>query len=126
MQKLASSAIATIQQFAAQMGIEAFEAEDHAYSFDFENSGRLSMVAGQGDVIILSLTGKLLLEDLRGYAMAMQGGGHLPERDLLIHVGLNKVGQPVLALRCDRRRFDLSYLVQSFEVLAARMVQAQA
>ncbi len=121
MAHLSPSVAATIRQFADHMDIEAFEATDGAYSFNFERSGRLSIVAAQDDAVVVSLTASVIIEDMIGYASHAARGGHLPERGMLLHTGINRAGQPVLAVRTTTRGFDMPFLQQSFEILSQRL-----
>lgn len=121
MAKLGSSAQATVRQFAGQMDIEAYEAPDGAYSFDFERSGRLSILASDEGTVIVSLTARLLLGDIRGYARLAGLGGYDRDRDQLVHCGMNKSDQPVLAVQCDPSGFSLPWLTESFTLLSGRL-----
>jgi hypothetical protein len=121
MPKLGSSAQATVRQFAGQMDIDAYEAPDGAYSFDFERSGRLSILASDEGMVIVSLTGRILLGDIRGYARLASLGGYDQGRDRLVHCGLNRSDQPVLAVQCDPPAFSLPWLTESFAMLSGRL-----
>lgn len=121
MARLGSSAQATIRQFAGQMELEPYEAPDGAYSFEFERSGRLSIVASEDGPIVISLTSRLLLGDLRGYARLAALGGYDAGRDLMVHCGLNRSGQPVLAVRSDPREFSLPHLLECQALLTDRL-----
>jgi hypothetical protein len=121
MPRLGASAQATVEQFASQMDIQAYEAPDGAYSFDFERRGRFSVLANEEGEIVLSLTARILLSDLRGYAQLAQLGGYDRDRDLLVHCGLNRSGQPVLALRTEARTFSLPVLLEALEILSHRL-----
>lgn len=123
MAKLGSSAVATVRQFAGQMDIEAYEAPDGAYSFDFEQSGRLSILANDEGQVIVSLTGRIFLGDLRGFARLASLGGYDRDRDALVHCGVNRAGQPVLAQRCEPVAFSLPQLLESFSLLSGRLRQ---
>jgi hypothetical protein len=121
MPKLGASAQSTVQQFAAQMDVEAYEAPDGSYSFDFERSGRFSILTNDEGLVILSLTARVMLGDLRGYAALTKLGGYDRDRDLLVHAGLNRAGQPVLALRTEARAFSLPLLLESLALLSERL-----
>ena len=121
MAKLGMAAQSTVQQFAGQMDIDAYEAPDGAYSFDFEHSGRLSILANEEGQVIISLTGRIILGDLRGFARLAGLGGYDAGRDHLVHCGLNRAGQPVLALRAEQRAFSLPYLTEGMALLSDRM-----
>ena len=121
MPKLGTAAQSTVQQFANQMDIEAYEAPDGSYSFDFERSGRFSILANDEGEVILSLTARVMLGDLRGYASLARLGGYDRNRDLLVHVGLNREGQPVLALRTEPRAFSLPFLMEGLALLSERL-----
>lgn len=121
MSRLGASAQATVQQFANQMDIEAYEAPDGSYSFDFERSGRFSVLANDEGQVILSLTARVMLGDLRGYAQLARLGGYDRDRDLLVYVGLNRTGQPVLALRTEARAFSLPMLLETLSLLSERL-----
>lgn len=121
MPKLGSSAQATVRQFAGQMDIDAYEAPDGAYSFDFERSGRLSILASDEGMVIVSLTARLILGDIRGYARLAKLGGYDRDRDQVVHSGLNRSDQPVLAVRCEAAAFSLPWLTASFALLSGRL-----
>lgn len=121
MARLGASAQATVRQFARQMDVDAYEAPDGAYSFDFEQSGRLSILATDEGEVIVSLTGRIILGDLRGFAALAGLGGYDRDQDRLVHVGLNRAGQPVLALRSEPMAFALPDLTQGFSLLSERM-----
>lgn len=121
MARLGSSALATVRQFAKQMDVDAYEAPDGAYSFDFEHSGRLSILANDEGQVIVSLTGRIILGDLRGFAGLAALGGYDVDRDELVHSGLNRSGQPVLALRSDPVAFSLPRLTEFFALLSGQM-----
>jgi hypothetical protein len=121
MPKLGAAAQSTVQQFASQMDIEAYEAPDGSYSFDFERSGRFSILANDEGQVILSLTARVMLGDLRGYAALAKLGGYDRDRDLLVHCGLNRTGQPVLALRSEARAFSLPRLLDGLSILSERL-----
>lgn len=121
MAKLGAAALSTVKQFAGQMDVDAYEAPDGAYSFDFEQSGRLSILASDEGQVIVSLTGRIVLGDLRGFARLASLGGYDIERDEMVHSGLNRSGQPVLALRADPVAFSLPQLTEAFTLLSGRM-----
>jgi hypothetical protein len=121
MARLGASAEATVRQFAGQMDVEAYEAPDGAYSFVLEQSGRLSILATDEGEMIVSLTGRVLLGDLRGYTRLATLGGYDADRDLLVHCGMNRAGQPVLALRTDARAFSLPTLLDNVALLSDRL-----
>lgn len=121
MAKLGSSAVATVRQFAAQMDIDAYEAPDGAYSFDFERSGRLSILTSDEGRVIVSLTARVVLGDIRGYARLAVLGGYDQDRDQLIHCGLNRSDQAVLAVQCDSPDFSLPWLTESLTLLSGRL-----
>jgi hypothetical protein len=121
MPKLGASAQSTVQQFAAQMDVQAYEAPDGSYSFDFERSGRFSILTNDEGQVILSLTARVMLGDLRGYAALARMGGYDRDRDLVVHCGLNRAGQPVLALRSEARAFSLPLLLESLALMSERL-----
>lgn len=121
MPQLNASAAATVRQFAQQMDVEPFEAPDGSFSFDFERSGRFSIIAAPDGTVVLTLTGKIIIEDLMGYAGHVGRGGWDPRRGTLLHCGLTKAGQPVLAVRSSARRFDLPTLQQTLEAMVGQM-----
>ena len=121
MPRLGASAQSTVQQFASQMDVEAYEAPDGSYSFDFERSGRFSILTNDEGQVLLSLTARVMLGDLRGYAALARMGGYDRDRDLLVHAGLNRTGQPVLALRTEARAFSLPLLLESLALLSERL-----
>lgn len=121
MAKLGSAAQSTVRQFAGQMDVDAYEAPDGAYSFDFEQSGRLSILANDEGQVIVSLTGRIILGDLRGFAMLAALGGYDRDRDVVVHCGMNRSGQPVLALRAEPVSFSLPVLTEAFSNLSGRM-----
>lgn len=121
MAKLGSSAHGTVRQFAGQMDIDAYEAPDGAYSFDFERSGRLSILASEEGTVIVSLTARIHLGDLRGFARLAALGGYDRDRDQLVHCGMNRSDQPVLAVQCDPTGFSLPWLTESFSLLSGRL-----
>lgn len=123
MSELSSSAQATVRQFALQMELEPYQANDGSYSFQFENSGRLSILAGEDNRIIVSLTSKILADDIRGYAVLMPAAGYSAESDTLFHVGANRAGQPVLAEKMLPETFNLPNLEQSFSRLVERLAR---
>ena len=121
MARLGSSAQATVRQFAGQMDIDAYEAPDGAFSFALDQSGRLSIVGSEDGQIVVSLTGRILLGDLRGQARLAALGGYDAGRDLLLHCGMNRAGQPVLARRSDPRDFSLPQLLETVALLTDRL-----
>lgn len=121
MTRLSSHAASTVRQFASAMDVDPFEAPDGSFSFAFERSGRLSVVAGNDGVIVISLTGRLLLEGLAAMALHAGRGGHDPRTGRVVQTGVTRAGQPVLMLRQPERGFDLPTLQKGFEYLAARI-----
>ena len=117
--KLPAPAIGTIQHFAEQMGTSAYEAPDGSFSFVFSESGRLTIAAADDNYIAVTLTSPLLFEDLEGIALLLPMGGFRPELDHVVHVGLNKAGQGVLAVKAESTDFDLPFLERSMSVLSS-------
>ena len=117
MTRLSPPAIGTIQQFAQSMDVTAYEAPDGAYSFDFETNGRLSISGAEDDKVVVSLTSRLLFEDMRGFAVLMPLAGYRAEIDEIVHVGLNKAGQGMLGVKTAVNSFNLPFLERAFAVM---------
>ena len=125
MPSLPTPAIGTIQQFAQQMELSAYESEDGSYSFEFERSGRLTIIATESDDVIVTLAPRLLFDDLNGMAVLVPLAGYDPERDQITYVGMNRAGQGTLGLKCPAQAFNLPYLEQAFTTLSQKFDQVR-
>lgn len=125
MARLDPSARATVTQFAATMGLAAREADDGSFGFDFAESGRLSILGGaDGEEVLVSLTRRLILEDVAAFARFAGQGGYDPVSDTILSAGLSRADQPVLAVAVAARAFDVPRLDATFELLRARFSAA--
>lgn len=117
MRNLPPHAVNTIQQFAQQMEIEAYQTQDGAFSFEFERSGRFSIVAAEDGQIVVTLTTRLVCDDLRAMALLLPMAGYRADLDQVIQVGLNKTGQGVLGAKTPASDFDLPFMERVFTLL---------
>lgn len=118
MPELSRSAKATVTQFAQDMGLQALQNSDGSFGFDFETSGRLSILApAEGDGVLITLTRRLMLEDVIALGRFSGLGGYHATLDRTIHTGLTKADQPVLAVTLSEQDFSLPGLDAAFAAL---------
>ena len=121
MPRLDSTAEATIQRFAQGMGLSAQAADDGSFGFIFHQAGRLALQGDErGDHVLVSLTRPVMLDDLVPLARLAAMGGHDPSGQGLFQTGINRHGQPVLALALSARGFDLPSLERAVNSLRQR------
>jgi hypothetical protein len=117
---LPRSAQSTVERFAAEMGLPGQPNEDDTFGFDFERSGRLSiMAAPEGNTVLVSLTGRLMLEGPLALARLTQQAGYDPLADRVVQVGLTRAGQGVLTIAIPEQGFDIVALQATFDRLTA-------
>lgn len=108
----------TVSRFAQSMGLDARLNDDGSFGFDFEYSGRLSILSDEtGDMVLISLTHRILLEDVVGLARLAGAAGYNNALGQVLQAGLNKADQPVLTAAVMRREFDLPRLDTTFSAL---------
>lgn len=118
MPTLDNAARDTVARFAQGMGLTARENEDGSFSFDFAESGRLSIAATQDSQhVVVSLTRRILLEDFVPLARIASVSGHDEIGDVMVQAGLTRADQPVLAIAMPPREFDLPRLDAAFGAL---------
>lgn len=123
MPALDDAAIAAVSDFAADMGLGQMLHVKGAFSFDFAEAGRLSVLADDsGQHILVSLTRRIILTDLVGYGRVLRCAGRHATRERLIHAGVTSTGQPVLAIAGPRTGFDRSRLETEFTILREAFV----
>lgn len=111
MPALDASGSDTVARFAQSMGLTAQRNEDDSFGFEFAQSGRLSFQAdNSGDIVLISLTRRILLEDLVPLARLAAMSGHDDLSGVMLHAGLTRAGQPILTAALPRRDFDLPRL----------------
>ena len=117
---LARSAQSTVERFASEMALPVDPGEDGGYGFDFHDTGRLSILsASEGNEILVSLTGRLMLDGPLALARLAQQGGYQGLGDRIVQTGLTRAGQGVLTIAIPERAFDLPTLQQAFDHLVA-------
>jgi hypothetical protein len=121
MPDLPRSAQQAVTAFADDMGLVALVADDGAYSFDFRETGRVSVLAGQTGEVLVSLTRRIILDGLGNLGMlAARARAHGEEGSgRVIHAALNKAEQPVLVLRMRPEDIDRTTLETSVLALDA-------
>ena len=118
MANLDDIAVSVIAEFAADMGLGEIVNVGGAFSFDFERTGRLSILADDtGSRILVSLTRGVMLTDLVGYGRLLGCAGYHPTHEVLIRAGVTPSGQPVLATAGPRIGFDRLRLEREFTIL---------
>jgi hypothetical protein len=118
MPALDPSARAAVGQFAQSMGLTARENDDGSFGFDFADTGRLSITPAQvGDVVLVSLRRRLVLDDLVPLARLAAAGGPDPLEGFVFQPGLTKADQAVLTVAIARCDFDLPRLDAAFLAL---------
>jgi len=118
MPALPHSARSSVERFAESMGLTARENSDGSFGFDFAESGRLSILAAQdGQSVIVSLTRRIMLEDVVPLCRVAAAAGYDAPTDQLIQAGLTKADQPVLAITVPPSEFDLPRLDAAFMTL---------
>jgi len=118
MPDLDPSSARTVADFAQSMGLSSRQNDDGSFGFDFENAGRLSILSDEtGDTVLVSLTRRIIADDVVPLARLAGAAGYIPNVDLLLQAGLNKAGQPVLTTALQRRHFDLPRLDATFAAL---------
>ena len=116
--------VSAVESFAASIGIPAAPDGDGCYSFDFEESGRLSVLASHdGEHVLVSLSRPILLGDLIGTGAALAAGGYDAASGMFLHAGLTRDGRPVLALDAPARGFDFPMLDGAFGTLRAAFAE---
>jgi type III secretion system chaperone SycN len=124
MPTLDPSARSAVGQFAQSMGLTARENDDGSFGFDFDDSGRLSVMAAlEGDAVLVSLRRRLVLDDLEPLARLAAAGGPDPLEGLVFQPGLTKADQAVLTVAIARRDFDLPRLDAAFLALGRAFAQ---
>lgn len=117
---LPRSAQSTIERFAQEMGLPGQPGEDGGFGFDFHDTGRLSIIAApEGSEILVSLTGRLMLEGPLALARLAQQGGYAALGDRMVQTGLTRAGQGMLTVAIPEQGFDLPALQQTFDQLVA-------
>lgn len=118
MPDLPRSVVQAVTSFSDDMGLKALVAEDGAYSFDFRETGRVSVLAAETGEILVSLTRRIILDGLGNLGMlagrARAGGAD----GRIVQAALNKAEQPVLITRLrpeDIDRPTLEMIVQSMD-----------
>ncbi|WP_284262756.1 hypothetical protein [Roseicyclus amphidinii] len=121
MPDLPRSAQQAVTAFADDMGLVALVADDGAYSFDFRETGRVSVLAGQTGEVLVSLTRRIILDGLGNLGM-LAGRARAHGEDgsgRVIQAALNKAEQPVLVLRMRPEEIDRTTLETSVLALDA-------
>lgn len=121
MPDLPRSALQAVHAFAEEMGLGALGADDGAYSFDFRDTGRVSVLAADKGDVLVSLTRRIILEGLGNLGMiagrAVAAGDSV--QGPMMHAALNKAGQPVLIARLRPKEIDRTTLAATVERLDA-------
>lgn len=124
MPRLDPAASSAVEAYAAQMGLRAAPDAAGAYGFEFRETGRLAVLAGEDGAVLVSLTRRVILGDLIGVGALLAAGGHHPGSGLLAQPGLTRSGQPVLTLAFPERGFDLPTLDGAVAALQAMFAEA--
>ncbi len=124
MRRLDPAASSAVEAYAAQMGLRAVPDATGAFSFEFRESGRLSVLAAEDGHVLVSLTRRVILQDLIGLGALLAVGGYHPATALLAQPGLTRAGQPVLTLAFPERGFDLPTLDAGVASLQALFAEA--
>jgi hypothetical protein len=118
MPDLDPAAVSVVAEFAADMNLGEIVKVSGAFSFDFEKTGRLSILSDDtGARILVSLTRGVMLTDLIGYGRLMGCAGYHPTPEILVRAGVTASGQPVLATAGSRIGFDRLRLEKEFTIL---------
>ncbi|WP_163850633.1 hypothetical protein [Pseudooceanicola aestuarii] len=118
MPELSRNARSVVSQFAAGLGLDPVVADDGGAGFEFQTAGRLSFTATQdGDAVVMSLTRKIILEDIVAMGRFAGLGGYHATGDEVIQAGMTRADQPVLALTLPAEAFDLPRLERGFDLL---------
>lgn len=121
MPDLPRSAQQAVTAFADDMGLTALVADDGAYSFDFRETGRVSVLAGQTGEVLVSLTRRIILDGLGNLGM-LAGRARAHGEDgsgRVIQAALNKAEQPVLVQRMRPEEIDRTTLETTVMALDA-------
>lgn len=81
--------IATIRDFAGQLGLQAQAAADGSFTFVFQASGTLTLTPSRSDgrvIVSLARRGRFLDADV--LARVLRQAGHDPGRGRMLHAGL--------------------------------------
>ena len=109
-------AVSAVEEFATSMGVMAVPDDDGAYTFEFSESGRLSMLASEdGARVLVSLTRAVLVTDIIGKGSVMAAGGYNPVTSHMVRPGITSASRPVLAVDCPMRGLDLPTLDAAFQ-----------
>jgi hypothetical protein len=123
---LSRSAQSTVERFSAELGLPGQPNEDGTFGFDFERSGRLSVMAAPEDnSVLVSLTGRLMLEGPLALARLVQQAGYDPLGDRIVQVGLTRAGQGVLVVAIPEQAFDIVALQATFDHLSALQIASE-
>lgn len=123
---LPRSAQSTVERFAAELGLPGQPDEEGGFGFDFQRTGRLSIIAApEGNTVLVSLTGRLMLEGPLALARLIQQAGYQPLTDRVVQVGLTRAGQGVLQIAIPEQAFDIVALQGTFDQLSALSVASE-
>lgn len=121
MPELPRSALQAIAAFAEDMGLAPLVADDGAYSFDFRETGRVSVLADDTGEVLISLTRRIILDGLGNLGiLAGRARARTDEAEgRVLHTALNKAEQPVLITRLRPEQIDRGTLETTVQALDA-------
>lgn len=121
MPDLPRSAQQAVSAFAEDMGLSALVADDGAYSFDFRETGRVSVLSADTGEVLVTVTRRIILDGLGN--LGLLAGRARAHGDLgdgrVIQAALNKAEQPVLVARLRPEEIDRATLETTVQTLDA-------
>lgn len=116
------ASLATVSQFASDMGVEAGAGPDGSYTFYFSHWGALAILpSDDGADAVVSLSRKPARADAAAAARLLEAAGRDEAGQDFIHCGLDADGAHVCAVLIDQRAFDLVTFNRLLERLVATL-----
>ncbi|MEM8597755.1 MAG: hypothetical protein AAGF76_14960, partial [Pseudomonadota bacterium] len=122
----------TVFDFAGSMGVMARENQDGSFTFTFEKTGDLSLLAsgdervGNEGPIVMSLSREQARDNPALMLELTRLSGFEPSTNFSLHAGRARDGSIVLSMAIPRDQFDLSALENGFDRLTRHLDAAQA